>query len=115
MVEFLGRDLPGEIDFGLIKARVRPYKRRILQCFKCLKIGHGIDFCRVTVPVCPKCSLNHEVRDCPGGILKCPNRDGTHIAGSEECSYVKKAKMIQDIQDDLWVPYDVAKTIYDDN
>ena len=80
LVEFLGNKLPEDIDFGLCKVRVSPYRRRILQCFKCQRVGHGKDHCKSTYYICPKCSRNHEIRDCPeDSILKCPNCDKSHI------------------------------------
>ena len=53
-VEFVGRELPDSVDFGLAKAKVKPYKRRVLQCFKCRKIGHSREYCQNESEICPK-------------------------------------------------------------
>lgn len=112
-IEFIGRELPESIEFGLGMARVKPYSRRILQCFKCKKIGHSANFCKSKKLCCPKCGENHLIKDCSSNNMKCVNCGKEHMAWSWDCNVVKRAKEIQTIQDDMWVPFDVAKTIYE--
>lgn len=74
-----------------------------MRCFKCSKFGHKSSSCRNAF-CCPKCSGEHNVRDCPSQIEVCINckeqnrlrkqneepLDAAHAAWSRNCPFNKK-------------------------
>lgn len=44
----------------------------IIRCFKCCKYGHTSKDCKKNT-VCPKCSLNRDLKECNSNTNKCAN------------------------------------------
>ncbi|XP_024084646.1 uncharacterized protein LOC112127634 [Cimex lectularius] len=78
-----------KIYFDYQSCTVRDYVG-ITRCFKCQCYGHGAPSCPKKEPVCDRCALAHDTRDCNAETLKCANciplgRDPSHAPGSREC------------------------------
>ena len=54
------------------------------QCANCKKHGHIAKDC-LSLPVCGKCSSNHQTQHCRSAITECPNCHGRHVAFSKTC------------------------------
>jgi len=83
----------GRLAVGWSSARVELLKRRPLQCFKCLAVGHVRNRCPSQADrssACHNCGLDgHVARSCRDP-LRCPvcverSLDAAHRAGSEGC------------------------------
>ena len=73
-------------DFILIdreRFRVKPYKQRPLQCFKCYGYGHSSKFCKKD-QVCGTCSLAYHGNECTKSEL-CINCKGNHHSRNKAC------------------------------
>lgn len=45
----------------------------VLRCFKCSSFGHIAEKCDAMNQVCPRCSEDHDIKDCQSDEAKCPN------------------------------------------
>lgn len=70
---------------------LKPRSPKIVQCYKCLRLGHISLQCR-SVQKCSRCSEEgHSYKECANSsIIKCANCNGNHIAISHECNVIKK-------------------------
>lgn len=93
ILTFSMSNLPGFIETGYIKIRVRPYIPNPRRCFKCQRFGHTSQICRSQL-TCAKCGVkDHSADDCQGE-LHCANCDGGHPAYSRSCPKWKQEKDI---------------------
>ncbi|CAH1099783.1 unnamed protein product [Psylliodes chrysocephalus] len=72
------------------------------RCYKCWGLHHLASQCTKAEPTCPKCSLNHELKDCKSNTNKCINctylvanhninTSVNHVAWDKDCHYYKRA------------------------
>ena len=61
-------------------------RRRIIQCYNCLKYGHVAKLCRQDHPTCSTCGRDHHVTSCKYRRAHCSNcdQDG-HSATDKQC------------------------------
>lgn len=73
----------------------------VIRCFRCHSYGHIVDKCPSDVIVCPKCSGNHEFKNCKSTKISCANcmrknnelnlnLDVQHFAWSIKCPVTQK-------------------------
>ena len=77
-------------DFTYIdreRFRVRPFKHRPLQCFKCFGYGHPSKRC-TRDQICASCSFPNHEGECTNPLF-CVNCKGNHSASSRECEVFK--------------------------
>ena len=61
-------------------------RRRIIQCYNCLKFGHVAKLCRQDHPTCSTCGRDHHAKSCQYRRVHCSNcdQDG-HSATDKQC------------------------------
>ena len=79
--------VPDYVYIDRERFRVRPYKHRPLQCFKCFGYGHSSKVC-TRDQLCAACSLQKHEGECTNPIL-CINCKGKHNARHKECESLK--------------------------
>ena len=61
-------------------------RRRIIQCYNCLKFGHVAKLCRQDHPTCSTCGRDHHVTSCHYRRAHCSNCDQEgHSATDKQC------------------------------
>ena len=87
--------LQGETSYEVNPCRV-PY----LRCTICQAFGHTNKFYRVKTQVCPLCTRNHSLNDCPVKEYKraytCANCNGEHGALFTQCPVILRYKSLVD-------------------
>lgn len=96
---FQSETLPTHVKVGYVRHSVRPYVPRLLQCHKCMKLGHVSAVCKGAV-TCKRCGGPHGDTNC-NVAAKCPNCSGAHDATSKECPKIRNEirilkKMVRD-------------------
>ena len=87
ILTFINPVVPAEVVLESEIVRVRPYKPRVLQCFKCFGFGHSSRVC-TRVQLCEFCSLP-EHGECTKPKI-CVNCKGSHHARDKNCVEFKK-------------------------
>ena len=85
---FINDQVPDYVYFDRERFRVRPFKHRPLQCFKCFGYGHSSKVC-MRDQLCAACSLQKHEGDCSDPVL-CINCKGPHNAKHKDCESFKK-------------------------
>lgn len=96
LLSFEGQDLPDKvIIFGLL-ARVTPYVRNPMQCYRCFRFGHTSTRCKWEAN-CIMCGKNkHEGDACEGTVPWCIHCKAPHKStDTKNCKEYKDQKAIQ--------------------
>jgi len=91
------QEIPSEVDFRYKVYTVRSFIPSPVRCYACQRFGHIAKNCRSSKLRCPKCTGNHEFKDC--GItardsFKCGNCGGAHSAAHKGCPKFLEAKEV---------------------
>ena len=73
-------------------------RRRIIQCYNCLKFGHVAKLCRQDHPTCSTCGRDHHATRCQYRRIHCSNcdQDG-HSATDKQCPKFRDIAMKMDL------------------
>ena len=73
-------------------------RRRIIQCYNCLKFGHVAKLCRQDHPTCGTCGRDHHVGSCQYRRPYCSNCDQEgHSATDKQCPKFRDIAMKMDL------------------
>ena len=113
---FINSNLPSELILENEMIRVRPYRPRVLQCFKCYGFGHASRIC-VKDKICEHCS-QPEHEECSSPKV-CVNCKGGHSARDKECKVYKNEQeaLLKSIAEHISVGHAkklLAKSTYSD-
>ena len=81
-------EVPDYIYIDRERFRVRSFRERPLQCFKCFGFGHSSKVC-ARDQVCALCSLKKHEGECSSPVC-CANCKGSHSSRYKECEVFKK-------------------------
>ena len=84
---FNNDQVPDYVFIDRERFRVRPYKHRPLQCFKCFGYGHSSKSC-TRDQLCAACSFPKHEGECVNPIY-CINCKGNHNARNKDCEAFK--------------------------
>lgn len=60
-VTFRGQMVPDEVIFGYSKRKVKPDVPNVVQCYRCMRFGHILKFCKQHTITCSHCGTQHEL------------------------------------------------------
>ena len=80
-------EIPEYLYIDRERFRVRAFKEKPLQCFKCFGFGHSAKIC-LKDQICGICSLQKHEGECTGPV-SCINCKGYHSARYKECESYK--------------------------
>lgn len=92
VLTFEGTHLPQQVVAFGIRLPVTKYVPKVLVCFNCSRYGHVAEQCRAKAR-CPKCSQQHQAKDCQSDIVKCANCGGDHKATAAICHDLQQAQV----------------------
>ena len=81
-------EVPEYVFIDRERFRVRAFRERPLQCFKCFGFGHSAKVC-TKEQICAVCSLPKHEGECCSPVL-CINCEGSHSARFKNCETFKK-------------------------
>lgn len=96
IVKFEGQSLPEYVYIWSTRCAVTPYVFPVVQCYKCLRLGHLSKQCKGTQR-CRNCGGDHDVKECDNvSKLYCSlcNKEG-HNSTDKQCPEYKKAVQIK--------------------
>ncbi|KAH9370725.1 hypothetical protein HPB48_013968 [Haemaphysalis longicornis] len=87
-----GDGIPAHVKVGHFRHAVQLFVPKLLQCHKCLNIGHVSSVC-VRATVCSKCSGLRDAKASTVGVLKGANCQDAHDASST-CPHLKEEQKV---------------------
>lgn len=92
VVQFEGQQLPEHVYIWSTRCTVTPYVYPVIQCFKCLRIGHLSKQCK-GVQRCKNCGENHDIETCSSEnkIYCVLCKSNNHNSTNRQCPEYKKA------------------------
>ena len=107
LLHFSTRFIPDFIDVEHSRIKVKKYKYKPRQCYKCFEFGHVATLCRNN-PRCSSCSGDHEpMEQC--GPMKCRNCGECHPPTSKECIRFKFEQDILEVAHNEFISIGNAK------
>ena len=107
LLHFSTRFIPDFIDVEHSRIRVKKYRYRPRQCYKCFEFGHVAHFCRSN-PRCSSCSGDHEPMESCGPV-KCLNCGECHPPTSRDCIRFKLEQDILEVAHNEFISIGSAK------
>lgn len=108
ILSFRGQYIPYEIKLLGVLCKVDMFRKRVIQCFCCLRYGHTSNTCRSSFR-CEICGNSHEKRECQGP-MKCIFCLGPHKSTDKTaCPEYKKQLDIKQIMAEKNISFTEAK------
>lgn len=95
VITFKGKILPQYIKLHYCRRKIEVYISPVMQCKNCWRFGHLIKQCRSKIR-CPKCSEEHEGKDCTELKPECIFCKKDHMAYDKNCPEFKRQKNIKE-------------------